>query len=100
MKSMSAPERESTGADVTSRFHQLLIGKTWRPTSGSLSTGAAAWTTAIVQTKAMAVSGVRTDTPIGQSRTVPGRGDALTPCELRGCAIRDTRTEVKLRARM
>ena len=39
MKSISAAERESTGALVTSTFHQFDIGKTWRPTSGSLSTG-------------------------------------------------------------
>jgi hypothetical protein len=42
MKSMSAAERESTGAVLTSWFHQFVTGKTWRPTSGSLSTGAAA----------------------------------------------------------
>jgi hypothetical protein len=42
MKSISAAERESTGADEMSLFHQFVIGKTWRPTSDSFRTGGAA----------------------------------------------------------
>jgi hypothetical protein len=42
MKSMSDAERGSTGTAVTSAFHQLLVGKTWRPASGSVNTGGAA----------------------------------------------------------
>ena len=67
MKSMSAADRASIGAEVISVFHQLLVGKTWRPTSGSLRTGGVAarrMTTAHAVAHAIdtAAADVRTDT--------------------------------------
>jgi hypothetical protein len=71
MKSTSAADRESTGAFVTSRFHQLVAGKTWRPTSGSLAP-APQHETGTVQMIAMAVSGARTHRP---DNHIPCRSD-------------------------
>jgi len=63
MKSMSAAERGSTGAEVISVFHQLLVGKTCRPTSDSMRTGGvAACRTTTKQTNETAAADVRTDT--------------------------------------
>jgi hypothetical protein len=42
MKSISAAERGSIGADEMSEFHQFVLGKTCRPTSDSFRTGGAA----------------------------------------------------------
>src|SRR6476619_4852938 len=42
MKLMNAAEFESSGAALTSRFHQLSALNTWRPTSEPSSTGGAA----------------------------------------------------------
>src|SRR5688572_30772212 len=78
---MIAPDCGSTGAALTSRFHQLEGGNTGRPVNGSLTTGgAAACTTAAVarmnsQERAIGRSGTSTDV----SRPVPRAADGKRP---------------------
>ena len=50
IQAINCGDCESTGARLTSRFHQLVAGKTWRPASDSPSPGAAA-TAAAMTTK-------------------------------------------------
>src|SRR6478609_7561589 len=77
---MSAADRGSTGTAVTSAFHQLLVGKTWRPTSGSFNTGGvAARTTTTAAASASETASVRTATG---DRSITYRAGVMAGCKV------------------
>src|SRR6478752_10473232 len=76
IQAITCGDRESTGARLTSRFHQLVAGKTCRPASDSPSPGAAATAAAAAMTT-KSTDAADTDlnrTTLPVSQAVPAAG--------------------------